>query len=279
MLYSREQEKVSKNTFAMAGTQTPAKSVFITGAAAGIGRAAAQRFAAQGWYVGLYDVNAAAVRELAAELGPGRALAGSLDVSDAQAFADAVAEFTLAAGRLDLLINNAGVLVTGDFESHSAERYQWLIDINTRGVVNGCLAASPHLKPGARVINMCSASALYGTPAFAVYSASKFFVRGLTEALNIEWQRRGILVMDLMPLFVATPMVAGVSDKPKSIDRLGVRLSAEDVAATLYSAATRSAALCPVHWPVGLQTQAVALLQKLTPNRLYRWSQKLITGY
>lgn len=263
----------------MSGRQPPAKSVFITGAAAGIGRAAALRFAAEGWFVGLYDLDAAAVRELAAELGPARALAGALDVSKAQAFAGAVAEFTAAAGRLDLLINNAGVLLTGDFESLSAERYQRLIDINTGGVVNGCLAASPHLKPGSRVINLCSASALYGTPAFAVYSASKFFVRGLTEALNIEWQRRGILVMDLMPLFVATPMVAGVTDKPKSVDRLGVRLTAEDVAATLYSAATRNAVLCPVHWPVGLQTKAVALVQKLTPSRLYRWSQKLITGY
>jgi NADP-dependent 3-hydroxy acid dehydrogenase YdfG len=263
----------------MSGDRTPSKSVFITGAAAGIGRATALRFAAAGWFVGLYDVNADAVRALAAELGPQRALAGRLDVSDYSAFQQALAEFATAAGRLDVLVNNAGVLMVGDFETQDAGRYRRMIDINALGVSNGCLAAFPHLRPGARVINLASASAIYGAPAFAVYGATKFFVRGLTEALDIEWRRHRIRVMDLLPLFVATPMVAAVTDKPKSVTRLGITLKAEDVAATIFQAATRPGWRCPIHWHVGFQTPGMALLARLLPARLYSLSVKLISGY
>ena len=263
----------------MSGEPAPIKSVFITGAAAGIGRAAALRFAAAGWFVGLYDVNAAAVQALAAELGSQRALAGRLDVSDYAAFQQSLAGFVARAGRLDVLVNNAGVLITGDFESQDAERYRWLIDINARGVSNGCLAAFPYLKRGSRVINLASASAIYGAPAFAVYGATKFFVRGLTEALDVEWRRHGIRVMDLLPLFVATPMVNAIADKPKSVSRLGVTLSAEHVAAKIFQAATRPGWRCPIHWHVGFQTPGLALLARLLPARLYCLSVKLISGY
>lgn len=263
----------------MSADRAPVQSVFITGAAAGIGRATALRFAAAGWFVGLYDVNGAAVQALATELGAHRAIAGALDVSDYSAFREALGSFTAVAGRLDVLINNAGVLVTGDFETQDPARYQRLIDINTRGVSNGCLAAFVHLRRGARVINLASASAIYGAPGFAVYGATKFFVRGLTEALQVEWRRHGIRVMDVLPLFVATPMVDAVADKPRSVARLGIRLSAEDVAGTLFKAATRPGWCCPIHWHVGVQTQGMALLARLLPARLYSQSVRWISGY
>ena len=170
----------------------PRKSIFITGAAAGIGRATALRFAAAGWRVGLYDVNQVGLKALVSEIGP-QAVAGRLDVTDGAGFAKALAAFAEPSdGRIDVLFNNAGVLSTGDFESMPLARCYALIDINTKGVVNGCHAALPYLAAtkGARVINMASASAIYGTPAFAVYSATNFFVKGLTEALNIEWARK-----------------------------------------------------------------------------------------
>lgn len=146
------------------------KSIFISGAAAGIGRATAQQFAAAGWRVGLYDINLAGVTQLADELGA-TAVAGPLDVTDGAAFAAALKDFSAGAGgKLDVLFNNAGVLATGDFEAVSLARCHQLIDINTKGVVNGCHAALPYLKAGqGRVINMASASAFYGTPALAVY--------------------------------------------------------------------------------------------------------------
>lgn len=255
-------------------------SIFITGAAAGIGRAAALRFAAAGWRVGLYDLNLAGVQVLAAEIGP-QAVAGQLDVTDALAFAKALASFAGAAGgKLEVLFNNAGVLSTGDFESLSLARCHALIDINAKGVVNGCHAALPYLSAAqGRVINMASASAIYGTPAFAVYSATKFFVRGLTEALNIEWARLGIYVCAVLPLFVDTAMVQGLQHPPKSVSSLGVRLTADDIAGLVFIAATRPVWRCPVHWYPGGQTQALALMNKLLPMRLARASNKFFSGY
>ncbi|MDO9453942.1 MAG: SDR family oxidoreductase [Stagnimonas sp.] len=258
----------------------PRKSIFITGAAAGIGRATAIRFAAAGWRVGLYDIDLLGVKALASAIGP-QAVVGKLDVTNDVAFAKALADFAEPTdGRIDVLFNNAGILSTGDFESMPLARCHALIDINTKGVVNGCHAALPYLRIAkGRVINMASASAIYGTPAFAVYSSTKFFVRGLTEALNIEWARLGIYVCDVMPLFVDTPMLKDVKEKPKSVKNLGVRLTADDIAAVVFEAATRAAWRSPVHWLPGRQTQALALMNKLVPQRLARASNKYLSGY
>lgn len=258
----------------------PRKSIFITGAAAGIGRATALRFAAAGWRVGLYDVNLIGLKALATQIGP-QAVVGKLDVTQEAAFAKALADFAEPTdGRIDVLFNNAGVLSTGDFEAMPLVRCHALIDINAKGVVNGCHAALPYLKAAkGRVINMASASAIYGAPAFAVYSATKFFVRGLTEALNIEWARYGVHVCDVMPLFVDTPMVQSLTEKPQSVINLGVRLTADDIATVVYEAATRALWRSPVHWVPGAQTQALALLNKLVPQRLARASNKYFSGY
>ena len=258
------------------------KSIFITGAAAGIGRAAALRFAAAGWRVGLYDIDGAGVQRLAEEIGCAQAQSGVLNVADYATFAAALAEFAVGSGgQLDLLLNNAGILSSGDFESIAPERYRTIVEVNVIGVVNGCRAAYPLLAatPGARVINMASASAIYGAAALAVYSASKFFVRGLTEALNIEWRRQDILVCDVMPLFVRTAMVANFEIQPKSLRVLGVKLSPEDIANTIYRAATVPRWRSRVHWLVGGGATAAALSQKLLPAYCNRAIQKHLSGY
>jgi NAD(P)-dependent dehydrogenase (short-subunit alcohol dehydrogenase family) len=85
------------------------------------------------------------------------------------------------------------------------------VDVNVKGVLNGCHLAKPYLlrTPGERVINLSSGSAEYGQASLATYWATKFAVRGLTEALNVEWQADGIPVMDVMPLCARTAMVDG----------------------------------------------------------------------
>jgi len=255
--------------------------MFVTGAAAGIGRATAELFAGQGWFVGLYDVNEAGVRELAARLGTERSCAGRLDVTDAAQFAAALAQFWQAAGqRLDLLFNNAGIAAVDDFEKVPLARHHAMVDVNLKGVINGCHAALDYLKrtPGARVISMCSASAMYGTPSFASYSATKFAVKGLTEALNIEWARHGIIVMDVLPLFVDTAMVRQVEIPLKSMDVLGLNLKAEDVARTVWRAARWR--LWPrVHWYPSLQGWFLALTQKLLPGWFTRLTTRWVSGY
>ncbi len=256
------------------------KAVFITGAGGGIGAATARRFARAGWLVGVSDRDAGALEAIATELGPERCSAHALDVTDAEAFARNLAAFVQRAGRLDLLVNNAGLLVSDDFEAIPAERYGSMVDVNLKGVVHGALAAFPHLKatPGARLINLSSASAIYGAPAYAVYSASKFAVRGFTEALNVEWARHGITVCDVMPMFVRTRLIEAVGNRT-SMDRLGVRLRPEDVAAVIWRAAHWPRYWPRVHFFAGVQAVALAIAARLMPTWLNRWITRQLTGY
>jgi len=266
----------------MSPTAAPSAShsaIFITGAAAGIGRACAQRFAREGWFVGLYDIDEAGAQALASELGAAT-VAGRLDVCDAADWQRALAGFCAASGgRLDVLLNNAGVLVSGDFGTLPLAQLQWQVDVNFKGVINGCHAALPHLRqtPGARVINMASASAIYGAPSLAVYSATKFAVRGLTEALQIEWQPLGIAVMDIWPLYVQTKMIDAVAvGGAKSLDAMGVRLTPQDVANTVWRAARRPGR---THWIVGLQAWLTALAVRFSPAFLTRRVVAFLSGY
>ena len=240
------------------------KAVFITGAAAGIGRATALTFARKGFTVGGYDIDEVGLKTLADEMDQlgSKAIVGHLDVTDADEMAQRVAEFAKAAGdRLDVLINNAGILRAGRFEELDVGGHFKEIDINAKGVVNGLHAAFPHLKstPGSVVVNLASASAIYGQAELANYSATKFFVRGITEALDIEWNRYGIRVIAMWPLYVQTAMTDNI--KTGTTDSLGIRLTAQDVADAIAAAVEPSwwrRAVHQVHFPVGSQTKAMA---------------------
>ena len=251
------------------------KTVLITGAGAGIGRATAQAYAAAGWFVGVYDRDHAAVQTLAEELnaqsGSQHAVAGQLDVTDAEQWQQALAAFFQHTGRLDVLVNNAGILYSGCFEDIGLQQHLNLININLNGVINGCYTALPYLKqtPNSRVINLSSASAIYGQPNLSSYSASKCAVRGLTEALDNEWRKFGIRVVDVMPLFVQTAMVKNMQSG--AIDKLGVHLSADDVAQAIVKLSNRRAAFMPVHTPIGLPSRFLYTLSSLTPDRINHW--------
>ena len=222
-------------------------SILISGAASGIGAATARLFHTRGWRVGLLDVDEKA---LVAELGG--AWHAPLDVVEAAAVKAALGDFcALSGGQLRLLFNGAGILRTGAFADIELEQHTRQVQINVLGVLNLCHAAYPYLKvtSAAQVINMGSASALYGVPQLASYSASKFVVRGLTEALELEWREYSIRVGDLMPPFVDTPMVRSQAKRPPVMRRLGVRLEAEQIAEAAWKQAHGST----VHRPVGLQ--------------------------
>ncbi|EKF75845.1 short chain dehydrogenase [Alcanivorax hongdengensis A-11-3] len=238
------------------------KRILITGAASGIGMATARHFHRQGWQLGLLDINEVALAKLADELG--NSWHRRLDVTDADACRQACEAFAGDQG-LDVLFNCAGILSMGHFEDISPARHKQIIDINVTGLINMSLAALPALKnsDAPAVINMSSASALSGVPHLASYSASKFAVRGLTEALHIEWKRLGIRVVDLMPPFVKTPMVDAADFRAPVVDRMGVNLTAEDIAAEAWKAANEKV---PVHNPVGFTFKMMKLLDKLLPS-------------
>ncbi|WP_405138065.1 SDR family oxidoreductase [Nocardia sp. NBC_01388] len=254
---------------------TSQPAVLITGAAAGIGRAIAARFAGAGWTVGLYDIDADAVRRTAEEIG-GRTITGAFDVTDPAGWEHALQEFTDTTGRLDLLVNNAGILYSGAFGDISLERQHRLVDVNVKGVLNGCHTALPHLRrtPGSQVVNLASASAFYGQPGLATYGATKAAVRNLTEALDLEWRQYGIPVHDLLPLFVATGMMDEVSRGSKSATTLGVHLSPDDIAEALWRTATHQHRLRGPHVLIGLQTKLTGLAVRLGPA----WVTRAVVG-
>jgi NAD(P)-dependent dehydrogenase (short-subunit alcohol dehydrogenase family) len=187
-----------------------APAIFITGAASGIGRAMAQEFASRGWFVGLADLNEAGLAETAALLPAGRSAVYLLDVCDRDGWDAQLKAFAAAAaGAFTALANNAGVARGGPFETLTGADDDILIDVNFRGVVNGCRAALPYLKqrPGSVILNTGSASGIYGSAGLSVYSATKFAVRGLTEALDIEFEPHGVRVRSIMPGFIDTPLL------------------------------------------------------------------------
>jgi NADP-dependent 3-hydroxy acid dehydrogenase YdfG len=256
------------------------KAVFITGAAAGIGRRTALTFAAKGYTVGAYDIDEVGLKTLADEIDSldGAAITGHLDVTDADETAQRVAEFAKAAGdRLDLLINNAGILLAGRFEEIDVHAHFKEIDINAKGVVNMLHAAFPYLRstPGSVVVNLASASAIYGQAELANYSATKFFVRGLTEALDIEWNRYDIRVIAMWPLYVQTAMTENISTG--TTRSLGIRLTAQDIADAIVSAVEPSwlrRVIHQVHFPVGSQSKTLATGARFSPAWLTRLVNK-----
>lgn len=248
-------------------------AIFITGAASGIGRACAELFAQRGWFVGLYDVNAEGVAAVAATLGEGNAISGALDVTDPEAWQRALADFWRHSGqRLDVLFNNAGILAAGQFESVPLAKHHAMLSVNVQGMITGCHSAFPYLRQThrAHVINMASATAIYGQPDQVTYSASKFAVRGFTEGLDLEWSKFGIRVSDIWPTFVKTAMAEGFG--PISAAKsLGIRLTSADVASTVWTCATAKRWAHKTHWTVGLQAGFLSLATRLGPPALTRW--------
>lgn len=253
-----------------------AKTIFITGAASGIGAATARKFAANGWHVGLADINAEAMYALQKELGDS-AQVFSLNICDADAAANSLAAFTAPAqGKLKVLFNCAGLLEIAHFEEQSLARKTQLCEVNNIGMLTMTHQAFPYLKAseGAMVINMSSASASHGVPDFAVYSATKFWVRGFTEALNIEWRRYNIHVGDIMPPFVNTPMLQNAAHVP-IIDRLGVDLKADDVATAVWDMVQNPV----LHKAVSLKFRLLNALSQITPVAINHRVMRLLAGY
>ncbi|MDQ9020395.1 SDR family oxidoreductase [Acinetobacter sichuanensis] len=246
------------------------RSIFISGAAQGIGAAIARTFYQQGYKVGIYDINEASAQHLAAQLG-NNAKAGKLDVSDYAQWQNALEEFSVWAGQLNVLVNNAGILYSGAFEKTDIQAHQRTINVNVNGVLNGCHAALPFLKQAsfARVINVSSASAIYGQPDLISYSASKFAVRGITEGLDVEWQKYGIRVLDVMPLFVQTAMVADMD--AASIQNIGVDLKPQDIAEqVLKLVQSKGTFFTQTHHPIGLKTKIMYQLSSISPQIINR---------
>lgn len=228
----------------------------VTGSGQGIGRSIALAFAEKGADVVIADRNHEQASAVAAEIEAqgGRALAVAVDVSDPSAVAGMAAAAVDKFGRIDVLVNNAAIFSTiemKDFDDISVQEWQTVMDVNLTGVFLCCKAVAGHMRANGygRIINMSSATVLFGRPRYLHYVASKAGVVGITRGLARELGGAGINVNTLMPGSVDTGIVrdsVGPSQSKAIIASQSVprRLVPDDiVAATLFLASPSSGAV------------------------------------
>ena len=206
----------------------------ITGAARGIGRATAEAFLRHGMRVAIGDVDVETARATAEELGAS-AVAFPLDVTSRDSFTAFLDGAEEELGPLDVLVNNAGILRRVAIGDESSEQFRHTWEVNCLGPFLGIQAALPHLleSTSAVIVNTCSTSALRGFTLHSSYCASKWALRGLTQALAAELGPRGIRVNALMPGPIETQMLS-----PEAVRRLretGRELGRPEDAAALVS--------------------------------------------
>ncbi|MEL6061484.1 MULTISPECIES: SDR family NAD(P)-dependent oxidoreductase [unclassified Methylobacterium] len=194
------------------------RTAVVTGAGSGIGRALAVSLARRGCHLALADLNEAGTAETARSLPQGvRVSRHRLDVADREAVAAFPAIVAAEHGSLDLLVNNAGVALGGTFLQVSETDFEWLLEINFWGVVRMSRAFLPMLlsRPEARIVNLSSLYGLIAPPGQTAYSASKFAVRGFSQALAHELAGGPVGVTVVHPGGVATS-IANAARLPAS---------------------------------------------------------------
>src|SRR5262249_5552852 len=212
----------------------------VPGGASGTGRALAAALTARGDTVLVADLAGDQAKTVAEELtgrGPGVAVAAELDVRDAVAVEALVASAYDDHGRLDLMVNNAGIAVGGTVDELTLEHWNRTIDVNLRGVVHGVHAAYPRMKQRrtGQILNTASLAGLTEPPMMAPYVATKHAVVGLTLSLRAEAARHRVRVSVLCPGFVDTPLVDRINpDLPQTEAGRNARASARRIQRRLY---------------------------------------------
>lgn len=175
------------------------KVAVVTGGARGLGAALARGLADRGARVALVDIDEEVV-SAAARLGEGHT-GHRVDVADRTAMENLAETIVSSHGRVDLLINNAGVAVAGTFEETPHQAVEWLMGVNFWGVLHGCRAFLPHLRaqPEAHIVNVVSSFAWLGFPGKSAYAASKAAVRAFSESLRAELSETKVGVTLLFP--------------------------------------------------------------------------------
>jgi NAD(P)-dependent dehydrogenase (short-subunit alcohol dehydrogenase family) len=201
----------------------------VTGGGSGIGAALSRALAADGDTVVVADVDGEAAERVAGEVGGS---ASKVDVRDATAVAALVAETVASHGRLDLMVNNAGIGVGGDLLELSVAHWDRIIDVNLRGVVHGVQAAYPVMarQRSGHIVNIASVAGLVAPPYLTPYAATKHAVVGLSLALRGEAVANGVRVTVVCPGWTDTPILdsTGPDDLPKPLSIAGgVRESAQ----------------------------------------------------
>jgi NAD(P)-dependent dehydrogenase (short-subunit alcohol dehydrogenase family) len=264
----------------MSAVALAGRTAVITGAGSGIGRGLAQLLSGRGCPVAILDIDEAALAETERLLGDGRRVfARRLDVSDREAqlaLAAEVREWSPAP--LGAVFNNAGVTLTQSVEGVTDEDFRWIVDINFWGVVHGTKAYLPWLleQDSGAVVNTSSIFGIVAWPNQGTYNATKFAVRGFTEALRHELRGTGVQAVSVHPGGVKTNIVrggrfyvddlGGVSHEQMQLDfARAARLSPEKAAEIIVRGVERGRGRVLV----GSDARFVDLLQRLAPERYF----------
>jgi short-subunit dehydrogenase len=240
--------------FAFAG-----RTCVITGAASGIGAALTLDLAKRRAVLALVDKDVDGLRrvaELARELGAGDLSTYVVDLSDGGDRLDLAAEVAARHGGTDLLVNNAGVALSGTFEQVSMKDFDWLMEINLHAVIRTTKAFLPQLlsRPGSHVVNVSSLFGLMAPPTQVAYVTSKYGVRGFTEALRHELASREVGVTVVHPGGIKTNIAANA------------RHSGDDISGEQAEAARKFAEIALTMPPEVAAAQIVAAVQARRPR-------------
>jgi len=221
----REQHRTPEMTAPDGQGRFAGSTVIVTGAASGIGRAAAVRFSSEGASVVLADRDPDALAEVAATMPAARTLSHRVDVSDPVQVDELMAATISRFGRLDVMVNNAGVATGGPITSTSPAEWDRVMAVNASGVFLGCRAALPHLiETRGCIVNTASVSGLGGDWGMAVYDASKGAVVALTRALALDHGRDGVRVNSVCPTVTLTNMTGSMMDDAERVAKLEERI-------------------------------------------------------
>lgn len=255
--------------------------ILITGASSGIGAATARRFARQGYRVVLAARRAEKLESLAVEIqaGGGQALAVTTDLARLADIQNMVQATLDGFGQVDILFNNAGFGRLDWLECLDPEQdIQSQVQVDLLGVILATRATLPHMiaRRSGHVINMVSLAGLVGTPTYTIYSASKFGVRGFTEALRREVRVYNIQVSAIYPGGVRTEFIehTGVRRKTGATTPAALKLEAEQVAEAVWKTVNRPRRTVVLPWPmmfaVWLNTLFPGLIDRVIEHRFTR---------
>jgi short-subunit dehydrogenase len=261
----------------------------ITGAASGIGQALALELAARGCDLALADRDEAGLQAVAAEIGKTHSRKVTLhrvdvaEASEIEAFAQAA---TADHPRLNIVINNAGVALLGEFDEIDQAQFEWLMNINFWGVVHGTRAFLPHLarQSEAHIVNLSSVFGIIAPPGQIAYSASKFAVRGFSESLRHELQ------MAASPVRLSVVHPGGIATNIARNSRTGVGISDNKVRSDAIERFDNAARTTPqaaakriirgienneLRILIGPDARIIDVLQRLCPANYWAWLQRL----
>jgi len=249
--------------------------VFISGAAAGLGRALAERFARAGWRVCLGDLDTARCADALAAVRAHSPLSEALacDVTREQDFAAAAEWLTQHWGGVDVVINNAGVAQMGGIADTTMADWRWIVDINLLGVVAGCRTFVPLLRRqgGGRIVNIASMAGLIHLPHAAAYNATKAAVVALSETLQLELEPDLIGVSVVCPAFFRTDLAKNMRAANAQLEGMTrrlverARLGADEIADRIFVGALRG----DTHILTHAEGRTAWRLKRFLPYRRY----------